>query len=166
MDELLIQIESSLNNGEFYLALFVSLTMPDICGALSSENGKASGVKYKGWFDKYVAKKYGENLDGGNCYAFRCSVLHQGKVAHKKLGYSKILFADPNSASDIIMHNNILNDALNVDIRQFCQDIVEGVRAWLEDIVSDEFFNANYKHFLQRYEGGLPPYISGVDVYG
>ena len=165
MDELLTQIESSLNNDEFYLALFVSLAMPDICGALGSKNGQANGNRYKAWFDKYVSNKYRGNLDGSNCYAFRCSALHQGRAKHKNLGYSRILFADPTTSSGILMHNNVLNDALNSDVRNFCQDIVEGVRAWLKDIKSDANFNTHYPHFLQRHKGGLSPYIGGIDVF-
>ena len=165
MDELLTQIESSLKNGDFLLALFICLAMPDICGALGSKNGQANGNRYKAWFDKYVSNKYHGNLDGSNCYAFRCSALHQGRAKHKNLGYSRILFADPTSASVPIMHNNVLNDALNIDVRNFCQDIVEGVRAWIKDMVSDTNYNVHYPHFLQRYKGGLPPYISGTDVF-
>lgn len=165
MEELLQQIESSLKKGEFYLALFASLTMPDICGAMGSKNGEAKGELYKDWFDKYVAHKYRGNLDGSNCYAFRCSALHQGRTEHKDLGYSRILFLDPTSSSGIVLHNNVLEDALNIDVRQFCQDIVDGVRSWLDDMVGDENFNKHYPHFLQRYKGGLSPYITGVDVF-
>lgn len=164
MNELLAQIESSLKNNEFYLALFVSLAMPDICGALGSKNGQANGNRYKAWFDKYVSHNYRGNLDGSNCYAFRCATLHQGRAKHKNLGYSRILFADP-ASSGIVMHNNVLNDALNIDVRHFCQDIVKGVRAWLKDMTGNVNFDNHYLHFLKRHKGGLAPYISGIDVF-
>jgi len=106
MDELLQQIESSLVNKEFYLALFISLAMPDICGALVSKNGEAKGRRYKNWFDKYVAPKYNGNFDGSNCYAFRCSALHQGRTKHKNLGYTRIVFIDPTSSKNIVLYNN------------------------------------------------------------
>ena len=163
MDELLDQIEASLNSGQFYLALYASLAVPDICGALGSKNGEATGNRYKAWFDKYVAKKYNGNLDGGNCYAFRCSALHQGRAKHRNLGYRQIFFADP--ASGNVFHNNVLNDALNIDVRLFCQDIVNGARAWLKDMINEPNFNANYPHFLKRHKGGLAPYIRGIDVF-
>lgn len=163
MDELLEQIESSLKNGEFFLALFVSLTVPDICGAAGSKNGEAKGNRYKAWFDKYVAHKYNGNLDGGNCYAFRCSALHQGRGKHRNLGYSRILFADPMSGH--ILHNNVMNGALNIDVKLFCQDIVEGARIWLKDMAHDPNFNTNYPHVLKRHKGGLAPYIRGMDVF-
>lgn len=131
MDELLDQIESSLKNGEFYLALFTSLALPDMCGALGSKNGRANNNRYRAWFDKYVGPKYPWMFDGSNCYALRCSILHQGRAKHKDLGYSRVLFIDPSSAPGLVLHRNILNDALNLDIRIFCHDMVAGARAWL-----------------------------------
>ncbi|MDI6742890.1 MAG: hypothetical protein QMD11_09125 [Smithella sp.] len=165
MKEFLEQIRETLDSGQFYLALFCCLALPDICGAISSEDGLASGSKYKAWFDRYVSPKYNGNLDGSNCYAFRCAALHQGRAEHNNLGYRRILFIDPVSSPEIQMHNNILNDALNLDVRLFCADILESVQQWIKESSNNEVFKRNYSVFLQRHEGGLPPYISGVDVF-
>lgn len=165
MDELLSQLEESIDHGQYYLALFVSLTIPDICGALGSKDGNATGHRYKEWFDQYVAPQYDGNLDGSGCYAFRCSALHQGYAKHKNLRYSRILFLDPVSSSGVMMHNNILNGALNIDVRRFCKDVVAGAWQWLSDMVSDPDFHRNYANFLKRYKGGLLPYIEGLDVF-
>lgn len=165
MDELLSQLEKSIDDGHYYLALFVSLAIPDICGALGSKDGKAKGAHYKAWFDKYVAPQYAGNLDGNGCYAFRCSALHQGYAKHKDLGYERILFLDPSSSGGVVMHNNILNNALNIDVGRFCKDVVAGARQWLCNMASNCDFNRNYANFLKRYEGGLLPYIDGLDVF-
>jgi hypothetical protein len=166
MDELLSQLEESIDHGQYYLALFVSLTIPDICGALGSIDGKATGPRYKEWFDQYVAPKYNSYLDGSSCYAFRCSALHQGYARHKNLKYSRIIFLDPISSSGVMMHNNILNGALNIDVKHFCKDIVAGAQQWLSDMASNADFHRNYADFLKRYKGGLLPYIDGFDVLG
>jgi hypothetical protein len=42
MRTLIDQIESSLGSGAYYLSLFGALAIPDIAGALSSEDGEAS----------------------------------------------------------------------------------------------------------------------------
>lgn len=165
MEEFLEQIEKAMENGQFYLALFCSLTLPDICGAISSENGEANNKKYKDWFDKYISPKYDGNFDGNNCYAFRCAALHQGRTEHKKLNYKRIIFIDPVSSSEVIMHNNILNDALNIDTREFCKDIIQGVRDWLNENSKNSKFQKNYSTFLRRHKGGIKHYISGVDVF-
>ncbi len=165
MDEFIEQIEFAMDANQFYLALFCCLALPDICGAISSKDGLSTPPKYKEWFDRYVSAKYDGNLDGNSCYAFRCAALHQGRADHKNLGYKRILFIDPESAHEITMHNNILNDALNIDAREFCTDIIQGVRRWLTESSTDIQFRSNYATFLKRYKGGLEPYITGVDVF-
>jgi hypothetical protein len=46
MDEILKQVHAALSGKAYYPALFVCLTLPDICGALESENGYATSSKY------------------------------------------------------------------------------------------------------------------------
>lgn len=57
MRDLLQQIESGLQNNLYYLSLFATLSVPDMCAALSSPDGRTDGTKYAAWFDKYVAPK-------------------------------------------------------------------------------------------------------------
>lgn len=165
MEEFLDQIEKAMDSGLFYLALFCCLALPDICGAISSENGVANRNKYKAWFNKYVAPKYHGFLDGDNCYAFRCAAIHQGRASHEGLGYDRILFVDSHSNPELWMHKNVLNGVLNLDTRSFCSDIIEGVRQWIADGSQDEAFKRNYITFLRRHKKGLDPLVSGVDVF-
>jgi hypothetical protein len=130
MRDLLDQIRKALEVDLYYLALFVALALPDICGAIGSSDGNATGQKYAAWFDKYVGPKYGgaagQHLTGGDCYLFRCSLLHQGSSQHAKSRYSRYLFVEPAAAgSRLIMHNNVMNDTLNIDVRIFCEDMVQ-----------------------------------------
>lgn len=164
MNELLDQIERACGRGDFYLALFSCLTLPDICGALSSSDGRASGSRFKSWFNQYVSFKYQGNFSGESCYAFRCAALHQGRTDHNALGYSRILFLAP-SQSGAVMHNNVLNDALNLDISEFCADVIAGVRQWLIDDCANAFVQKNLESMLRRHAGGIPPYVTGADIY-
>lgn len=165
MEEFLEQIEASCKIGHFYLALFCCLALPDICGAISSDDGIANGQRYKDWFDAYVAPSYGGSFDGGNCYAFRCAALHQGRSDHKNLGYTRIVFLVPTGTNQSRMHNNVLNDALNLDVTEFCHDIVGAVRTWMRREASNPAFQRNMATFLRRHRGGLAPYIVGADVF-
>ncbi|MEK6759104.1 MAG: hypothetical protein AABY51_04975 [Deltaproteobacteria bacterium] len=164
MEEFLNQIEDSYKIGHFYLALFCCLTLPDICGAISSDDGIATGQKYKNWFNTYVAPNYGGNFNGSNCYAFRCAALHQGRSDHRDLGYARIVFLVPTATNESLMHNNVLNDSLNLDVVAFCHDIVGAVRTWMRCEASKPVFQRNMATFLKRHEGGLEPYIVGTDV--
>jgi hypothetical protein len=44
---LLDQLEQSLNSGHYYLSLFTALTLPDIAGAMDSDDGLATGARLK-----------------------------------------------------------------------------------------------------------------------
>ncbi|WIO73601.1 hypothetical protein QP938_09880 [Porticoccaceae bacterium LTM1] len=164
MNTLLDQVESSVETGSYLLGLYVALALPDICGALESNNGRATGNRYKAWFNKWVAPKYERILTGDQCYAYRCGVLHQGRSKHESLGYSKIIFLEPNP--NIYMHKNIFNDALNLDLKEFCSDIVSSVREWLLTMNENGNYKRNYEHFMRRHEKGLAPYVVGVPVIG
>ena len=165
MKNLLNQIHQGLEANLYYLSLFVALSIPDICGAIESENGEASGKKYEDWFENYVAPKYNGFLSGADCYKFRCSLLHQGSSQHPKNKYSRVLFVEP-SATTNVFHNNIMNDALNIDVRIFCQDIINGVNQWLQKVENTDLYKTNYDKFMRRYPDGLKPYIVGVPVIG
>ncbi len=165
MQNLLDQIQKGLENDLYYLSLFAALSIPDICGAIESQDGEASGKKYVDWFDEYVAPKYNGFLSGDDCYKFRCSLLHQGSSQHSKSNYSRVLFVEP-SATTNIFHNNVMNDALNIDVRIFCQDIVMGASKWLQKVEDTRLYKINYDKFMRRHPDGLKPYIIGVPVIG
>ena len=112
---------------------------------------------------QYVGARYSQFFNGEDCYRFRCSFLHQGSSQRSDARYSRILFVEPTATTNIY-HCNILNDALNIDVRIFCLDIVEGAKEWLDEVEETERFRVNYSKFMRRYPNGLPPYIGGVPV--
>lgn len=181
---LLDQLEQSLNSGNYYLSLFTALTLPDIAGALDSENGLASGEKYKAWYEKWGRPRFMETvlasvpeyakehiaeienpLDGESCYLFRCSLLHQGKTVHPKNKFSRIIFIEPGTTSHVV-HYGVMNDALCIDLACFCKEMVLGVRMWLDEAEGTDKFQNNYENFVKRHPTGLRPYIGGVPVIG
>lgn len=167
MRDLLAQIEGAIGANSYYLALYAGLTIPDICDAMESENGQANKTKYTAWFDKYVGGHYvvcgNPTFTGEVCYFYRCSVLHQGRAQHPKLGYSRIIFVEPGATTNVF-HNNVLNDALNIDVSIFCKQLVEGARKWLKEQEKSVEYARNFAQFMQRHPGGLAPYIVGVPV--
>lgn len=165
MDEFLDQIEASCKAGHLYPALFCSLALPDICGAISSADGTANGSRYIAWFNEYVSPKYSGNFDGSNCYAFRCAALHQGKTEHRNLGYERIVFLAPVEGNPCVMHNNIFNEALNLDIVEFSRDIISAVRQWMQNESGNPAYQKHMAAFLRRHEDGLPQYVLGADLF-
>jgi hypothetical protein len=63
-----------------------------------------------------------------------------------------------------MLHNNVLDDALNIDVTHFARDMVESAEGWLTTAEGTTEYQANFPHYMQRYPNGLPPYIGGVAV--
>lgn len=162
MHDFFNQIEASLQHNLYYVALFTTLAIPDVCGAIEASDGQATPTRYKAWFDKHLGRRYVGVLTGEDCWAFRCSLLHQGSSQHPNSSYSRVLFIEPNSR--IVGHCNVINDALNLDVGIFCRDMIEAGRSWLKVVESSALYAQNYSRFMHRYPNGLPPYISGIPV--
>jgi hypothetical protein len=162
--DLLRQIQRVSDAGEYYLALFGALAVPSICGSLEAPGGRDSRDRYENWFDRYVGAKFSGTFSGRQCYAFRCAMLHQGRMIHRNLGYTRVLFIEPRGAGGNVFHNNVLNDALNLDVKLFCNDMVEGALTWIPNVEGTEPYETNLKRSVRRYDSGLPPYIVGLPV--
>jgi hypothetical protein len=165
MKDIIEQVRLANRAGIYYVALFSALALPDICAALESTDGQASKSKFIAWFDTHVAPRYNGFLDGETCYYFRCSMLHQGSTQHPRGRYSRIIFVEPGN-SGMILHNNIINDALNIDVRIFCEDICEASEKWWNSVSASQQVQANFSRFVRRYPTGLAPYIGGIPVIG
>lgn len=164
---LINQVALTADNEDLYfVSLMSALAIPDICGALESANGLASGKKYEKWFDVWVLKKYQiqgtTSLSGSDCYMLRCAALHQGRMTHPNSAHNGVIFLKP-GAANAKFHNNILNGYLNIDIYDFCFDMVNSAADWFETVVGTDPFEANFSKSMQVHFSGYGP-IHGVPV--
>lgn len=60
MERFTRSIRQSLETSNWFSAIFLSLAMPDICGALETPNEK-NGVRYRRWFNENLKRKYDFN---------------------------------------------------------------------------------------------------------
>lgn len=164
MIELVEQMLECSRAQRFHIALVAALALPDICSALESSDGQATGVKYKAWVDKWLSPKYGDatgtSLSGETCYYYRCAVLHQNRSLHPKLRFDRVAFLEPNVS--ITMHDCVINNVLVVDIPTFCQDMADAVSEWirLAEITAD--YKVNIRNSMQRF----PSELVGVAMPG
>lgn len=164
MEDLFNEIERGLDAGVYHLSLGIALCIPDICAAIQLDDGKANGEKYNGLVIRnYVGKKI--RITADDCYNFRCSFLHQGSTINEKSQYDRVIFVEPHVTSSLF-HNNILEGALNTDVRIFCKDLINSARKWLAEVKVNENFIKNHENSFKRYPNGLAPYIVGIPVYG
>ncbi|MFA5953971.1 MAG: hypothetical protein WC817_00335 [Patescibacteria group bacterium] len=170
MDDLLNQIQKGLDAKLYYLALFAALAIPDICGALDSENGEASRDKYIAWFDANLKEYYGDEFDGKICYFFRCSFLHQGSSIKQESPYERIFFAEPGYGHS--MHNctfsrtGVSKKVFSLDIDKFCNEMIQACSKWQQKVKDNKLFKKHYENFMKRYPNGLEPYINGIPIIG
>jgi len=129
-----------------------------MCAAVESENGWSTKEKYLDWFGRYLAPTY-PMLSAEECYKLRCSLLHQGRSAGSQ--YERLIFVAPGVGT---FHNNILNDALNLDLPTFCGDVMSAVRKWREEVKDTPEYQRHAPQVMQWHRGGLSPYFGGVDV--
>jgi len=151
MNNLIHSLESAIEQKNWYAAVMVALTLPDICGKIEHPADN-SGARYKKWCEKYLEPKYThfvgpswmggfehKFLSGSDCYALRCALLHEGsdEITEQRARESLDRFhftAPPDSGS---MHCNQANMVLQLQVDKFAADIIQSIREWLSDIKGD-----------------------------
>lgn len=146
-------IRKDIESLNWHSALALTLTLPDICGKIEHPTEQGSGARYERWFNHYVKPKYelGENsptrikrgithlLSGKDVYALRCSYLHEGSdvISVQRV---KEVFDQFQFSSRPGIHRNVIGvdkTIVQLNISEFCNDILSGVEQWLRDIAGD-----------------------------
>jgi hypothetical protein len=162
MEAITREVEAALRAGLYYAAIVMALTLPDICAALESPDGQSTAARYKTWFDAWLAPEY-PSLTANDIYSLRCGVVHQGRLGHENMQYARVMFAVPNPRQ-IVLHNNIFNDVLNLYATTFCRDVNAAVLRWFEAKRDDATVQAHLPRLVQFREQGMPPYIVGIPL--
>lgn len=143
LDQFVNAVNRSLATQNWTAALFITLTLPDICSRLESDNDRTNGEKYAQWFDKYLGSVYTKQMidapftfmSGDDCYVLRCSMLHQGfgDVSHQK----KKGVLDRFYFTALPQHRIRNGPVIHLNTEIFCREMLAGVAAWLEDFGKD-----------------------------
>ena len=134
LEAVLQEIEKALQSGFYYTAIVMTLTLPDICAALESPDGRTERKLYKKWYNDNLSLKF-PNLTASDCYSLRCGVVHQGRMGLAGSQFGRVIFTLPSRRGTA--HNCVINDALQFDAISFCNDVLEVVRKWLETAFSN-----------------------------
>jgi hypothetical protein len=171
MENIIKAIKSSLESKNYYGALFVALSAPDICGYLESPTDR-SQVRYEKWFERYILDKYSFHigpsrtlhvlLSPSDCYALRCALLHEGREEiieqRAREALDRFHFIEPPQSGRI--HCNQFNNVLQLQVDIFCQDIINAVHAWLEDTKENKDIQQRLNSVLKVYPSNQVPRIS------
>jgi len=164
MEKILKSIENSLLNNNWYSALVISLILPDICGKLEN-NDKDSNKRYPEWFNKYLGEKYKDFLSGNDCYALRCSFLHEGSSNIEKQkakdALDHFIFTSGSSHCNKYGYCDFGDskydgkDILQLSVNIFCMDMIEGVQKWLKVVEGEKNIQKNIADLLKIHENGF-----------
>jgi hypothetical protein len=126
----------------WYAALALALTLPDICADLENPTG-ISKKPYIRWWNTYRQPRYTDYLSGDDCYLFRCAFLHRGRSditvqeARRVISGFRFVYRDPNGL--LLPHCNRINNVLlQLRVDLFCTDICAGVERWEQKKLSED----------------------------
>ena len=139
MDNIVKSVRQAIADGNLYGALFISLTLPDICSKLEKP-GINTNQRYPEWFEKYMTE-YRNFMPGKDAYALRCSLLHEGRdnitnqSIRESLEYYVFMTDGPHlSLVKNCWFNNEKKTFLQLRVDKFCEDLCVGVEGWLEGV--------------------------------
>lgn len=162
MAELIAQIRAASAQGLYYLALLGALTLPDICGALASDNGRASGSKYKDWLQTNVPE---QAQDAGLIYGLRCSMLHQGQATPHGGNDLRMAFMAPGAGQLHNLSTVVGDDRVGwLSIEMFVEEVTAGAERWLAQYGESKTVARNLQKFAHLRLEGLPPHVGGAPV--
>jgi hypothetical protein len=163
-------VRQSLASSNWICALTTSLALPDICGWIETPEAK-SQKRYEAWFDAYMLDRYTHVignpptthvfLSGPDCYALRCSLLHEGSDSTErqraKQALTKFRFVSPKPGS--MRHCNQSGSGLQLQVDVFCKDICEGVEAWAAKVLVPGSAAHNRMNELLAIESPDGPFV-------
>jgi hypothetical protein len=140
MRHLVDAVRRSVREQNWYAALTLALTLPDIAAKIDGKLG-GSESRYVAWFNDYLLSRYtGDSffgprafLTGNDCYALRCAFLHAGDFditgqrARKILEYFRFTVPVPT----MLVHRNQIDQTLQLQIDIFAEDVCVAVEDWL-----------------------------------
>lgn len=171
MENFINALESAIENQNWYGALFIALSIPDICGYLETPND-GSQARYERWFEEYMLERYSSKIgpDGtphtflspSDCYALRCALLHEGREEiieqQAREALDRFHFIEPPSEG-LSIHCNQINNVLQLQTDIFCSDILAGLNNWCNAIKDraevEERINNNLKVYPSNEIPGL-----------
>ena len=132
----------AIDQQNWYAALAFALTLPDICGSVEQPDELSSKKRFVDWYNKYVTPKFQDVfsdgvgsllLSGADCYALRCSFLHNGSGDITSQRAQEILetfyFIEP--LKNWSVNTRTRGTMLIIQVDRFCLLICSAVNDWL-----------------------------------
>ncbi|WP_353214701.1 hypothetical protein [Salinisphaera hydrothermalis] len=157
---LLDEINRAAQAGLPFLAVTMTVTLPDICVSLASEDGRSNRDRYKNWCANHLGEGF-SFLTPDDLYSIRCGVVHNGRFGDLQHNVERVIFALPDGNS---FQNCQIGDAYFYSVVDFCRNFTGAVDAWFETNKDATIVQQNLPKLMQYRVGGFAPYIGGATV--
>jgi len=155
MNHFIEALEKSIKDRNWYSVLFISLTLPDICGKVNqpyyegTTKDTSAAFRTKKWFEVYLDPIVNPMIRGEkrvflsavDFYKLRCALLHEGRDViseHDSVDIlSRFRFVQPISG-DSIIHMNKIDNTLQLQVDQFGLEVLSAVKTWMKAIEKDK----------------------------
>jgi hypothetical protein len=163
MNHLIVAVRAAVSSQNWYSALTLALTFPDICGYLENPS-QGSTARAVAWFNANMAPRYTRTmpgkfmhtfLSGEDCYALRCAFLHEGSmdISTQRIqqALDAFLFITP-PPFGIISHMNQSGSRLLLQVDIFAEELCVGVELWLAAKASDTAITSRAQSLGRIYD--------------
>ena len=125
-------------------ALHLLCAIPDVCGALQSLDGEATGERYRSWCREYLPCD--ETMKPADWYKMRCSVLHQGSSLPtdprgERSQYASISFAIPENSfpgAHRYVQPSSTGTNITLEITGLATEMLAGLSRWFDWLLKPE----------------------------
>ncbi|MBI4087154.1 hypothetical protein HY416_04220 [Candidatus Kaiserbacteria bacterium] len=159
MENIIDSISKAIRDKNWYSALAVSLMIPDICTALEHE--RTNGGRYADWFQENLIQ-YDGFLSGNDCYALRCSLLHEARdditTQRCRDVLERYLFTTSGLHLGLFTENYLngerIPSILVLNVQHFCEDVCAAATKWLEANKRDAQIQTRLGQTIKIYRPG------------
>lgn len=144
---LILATRAAVADGNWYAALALALTIPDICARIETPN-VGSNKRFARWWNENLTPTYTRSVCGRphvflhaeDAYALRCAFLHEGRADIDEQRSQKVLssfrFVAPSPKTSV--HCNHVNDVLQLQVDTFCEDVCQAAEVWADALPEEQ----------------------------
>lgn len=165
MRDFIAALKGAVETRNVFAALLITVSLPDIAGALMLPDEPNAGPRYKAWWTKYLLATYTRPastvdeeiiyLSASDAWALRCAILHQGSDIidgqRTQETLNKFVFVQPRGR--MVVHQNLSGgpngSSLNLQVDQFAGDVISGVEQFLLEYKDDVAFQGRLNDLVK-----------------
>ncbi|QGZ61643.1 hypothetical protein [Paraburkholderia acidisoli] len=171
MEHLTDAVRAAVREENWYGALVLALTLPDICGALEQPEER-NGPRYMRWCSRFLSPIYTQEighppqrtvfLNANDAWKLRNAIVHDGSAQLRadevKDVLHRVSFASAGPHRGRVNVNG--RDHLVLVVADFCNDMIRAVDEWRETVAENEAVQIRISGLLEIHTSSYT--IDGV----